>query len=187
MSLNNYESVPEFLYHDKIHATLEDNVLGDAAKFLHVAEQDGYVLVCDDDLIYPPDYVEYMCDKVDEHNCPVSLLGKVYTDRPIKSFRTGYTELHRCLGEVDNDYLCDVIGTGAMAYHTDHIEVDISDFKMRNMADIWMALLAHEQGVRLVAVQHTKGYVKHVTYEDRIWAGTVDDSVQTMILNSFLK
>jgi len=186
VALNNYETIPEFLKHDKIKATLEENLLGDAAKFLRVSDVEGYVLVCDDDLIYPSNYACYMRWRIDEYNCVVSLLGKVYSNRPIKSFRNGYTELYRCLGEVDNDHEVDVCGTGAMAYHTKDINVNVSDFPMRNMADIWMARIAKQQGVKLMAVAHPANYVKHVLYKNRIWVGTRDDAPQTEILNTFL-
>lgn len=187
ISLNNYSNIPDFLVRDKIHAEIHDNSLGDAAKFIHVNKVEGYVVVCDDDLIYPDGYVKYMCDKCDLYEGVVSLLGKTYSTRPIRSFRKGYTGLYRCLGDVYEDVQVDVCGTGAMVYHTGDIKVSVGDFPHRNMADIWMAKLAHDQGVPMYAVEHPKDYVKHVTYQDRIWVNTVDDTVQTEVLNSFLQ
>lgn len=187
VSLNNYTEVPSFLKQKHIIPTLCDNTLGDAAKFLRVNDFGGYIFVCDDDLIYPDNYVDYMISKIEACKGVVSLLGKVYSTRPIKSFRTSYTELYRCLNEVVGDHKVDVCGTGAMAYHSEDIEVSVDDFHMRNMADIWMARLAHEQGVKMFAVEHPADFVEHVTYEDRIWVGTRDDTAQTNVLNSFLR
>ena len=187
VSLNNYEEVPLFLKKKRIISTLCDNSLGAEAKFLRVNDFYGYTLVCDDDLIYPDNYVEYMINKVEAHKGIVSLLGKVYSTRPTKSYRRGYTDIYRCLVRVEGDHEVDVCGTGAMAYHSRDIEINIKDFGMRNMADVWMAKIAHEQGVKMFAVEHDRDFVKHVLYPDRIWVGTVDDTVQTMVLNSFLK
>ena len=187
VSLNNYEEIPSFLTGRCVNPLICDNSLGDAAKFLRTNDYHGYVFVCDDDLIYPDNYVEYMISKIEEHKGIVSLLGKVYSTRPIKSFKKSYTELYRCLDVVDGDHEVDVCGTGAMAYHSRDINVKVSDFEMRNMADIWMAKLAHEQGVKMFAVDHKEDFVEHVLYPDRIWVGTRDDTVQTMVLNSFLK
>jgi hypothetical protein len=187
ISLNNYEHIPDFLVRDKVHAEIHDNSLGDAAKFIHVNKVEGYIVVCDDDLIYPEGYVKYMCSKCDLYGGVVSLLGKVYGNRPILSFRRSYTELYRCLGDVDKDSKVDVCGTGAMVYHTEDIKVSVGDFPYRNMADIWMAKLAHNQSVPMYAVAHAKDYVEHVKYQDRIWVNTIDDTVQTEVLNSFLQ
>ena len=187
VSLNNYEEIPFFLNDNKIISTLCDNSLGDAAKFLRVNDFHGYVFVCDDDIIYPDNYVDYMISKIESCKGVVSLLGKEYSKRPIKSFRKGYTEIHRCLVPVEGDHEVDVCGTGAMAYHSDDIDVNVDDFLSRNMADIWMARLAYEQGVKLFAVEHDRDFIEHITYPNRIWVGTVDDTVQTMVLNTFLK
>ena len=187
VALNGYKDVPGFLLGDKnIISILMDNVLGDAGKFYDIEKRKGYILTCDDDIIYPPEYVSYMVNKVDEYQCIVSLLGRVYGTRPIKSFRKGYTENYRCLGDVSEDVVVDLGGTGAMAFHTDHVKVTMDDFPKKNMADIWMAKLAHEQGVKIMAVKHRPKFVKYKDYPDRIWIHD-DDKYQTEVLNSFLK
>lgn len=186
VSLNNYTKVPQFLKKKHIVPALCDNTLGDAAKFLRVEDVHGYIFVCDDDIIYPGNYVDYMINKIELHGAVVSLLGKVYGERPVRSFRVSYTEIYRCLSDVVGDHVVDVCGTGAMAYHSDDVSVSIDDFPMRNMADIWMSRIAKEHGVKMVAVEHDCDFVQHVKYEDRIWVDTVDDTAQTEILNTFL-
>lgn len=187
VALNGYDELPDRIRGmDGVILELTDNVMGDANKFLGVEMRKGYVLTCDDDLIYPPNYVEYMTNKVDQYKCVVSFLGKEYGDRPVKSFRTGYTGLYRCLDEVKEDRQVDIGGTGAMAFHTDHIKVRFDHFQMRNMADIWMGMVAKSQNVPIMVVAHPKDYVKHVSYKNRIWKQTVDDQAQTDVLNSFL-
>ena len=187
VALNKYTEVPSFLLgNDKIFYKLLDNSLGDAAKFYDIEYKDGYVFTCDDDLIYPPDYVSYMKSKVDEHKGVVSLLGKVYP-RPVTSFRKGYSEIYRCLGTVSGDHAVDIVGTGAMALHTDHIKLKLSDFERPNMADIWLSKIAHEQNVKLMVVSHRAKYVLHRTYDWRIWTKAGFDRYQTELLNEFLK
>lgn len=189
VALNGYEEVPAFLKTDKkiVHA-LMDNTLGDAAKFYDIEERNGYVFTCDDDLVYPSDYVGYMKSKVDEHQCVVSLLGKRYRNRPITSARGGYTALYRCLTAVNGDHEVDTAGTGAMAFHTDHIKVKIDGFERANMADIWMAKQAHEQGVKIIAVGHRARWLKHAFYSRRIWVSSKgQDKYHAEVLNSFLK
>jgi len=189
VALNGYKEVPSFLTNDrKIVCALMDNSLGDAAKFYDVDQRSGYFLTCDDDLIYPEGYVGYMIDGIKQHGGIVSLLGKRYDTRPINSYRSGYTYIARCLVAVKLPSEVHVGGTGVMAFHTDSLKVTIEDFLRPNMADLWIAKLAHEQGVKITALPHPKRYVSHVRYSRRIWIQTRDQNgYQTEMINSFLK
>jgi hypothetical protein len=188
VALNGHDMVPPFLHHDKIVHALMDNSLGDAAKFYDVDQRNGYVLTCDDDLVYPPDYAQYMIDGVKRHGGIVSLLGKRYDNRPICSFRSGYTKLYKALTNVPEDHVVHLGGTGVMAFHTDDFKVTMDMFEKPNMADIWIGKAAAEQGVKITALAHPARYVGHDRYSDRIWITMrKEDGYQTEVLNSFLK
>jgi len=188
VGLNCYDSVPEFLIDNpKITYKLMDNSLGDGAKFHNSAEIDGYVLTCDDDLIYPQGYASYMVDGIKRHGGIVTVLGKVYADRPIGSFGTGYTRLYSCLNRVHRDTPVDVAGTGVMAYHSDAIKIDPYTFPRKNMADVWVAKQAHEEDVKMTVLAHPRQYVIYNKFEWRIWTQDRDDAYQTAIVNNFLK
>ena len=188
VALNGYKEVPPFLENDKkIIRVLMDNSLGDSAKFYDIDQRNGYVLTCDDDIIYPPGYVQYMIDGVKRHGGIVSLMGKRYDNRPISSFRGGYTKLYRALTSVVGDHVVDLGGTGVMAFHTDDFKITMDDFERPNMADIWVARAAVRQGVRITVLSHKSRYIGHKKYHNRIWAKTTSwDTYQTEVLNSFL-
>ena len=189
VALNGYEAVPDFLTKDKkiVYAVM-DNSLGDAAKFYDVDQRNGYFLTCDDDLIYPQGYVGYMIDGVKRHGGIVSLLGKKYDTRPITSSRGGYTFLCRLQTRAVNDMDVHLGGTGVMAFHTDSIKLTMDNFPRRNMADIWVAKAAAEQGVKITSLAHPARYVKQRNYSQRIWVTErKNDAYQTEVLNSFLK
>ena len=188
IALNNYEEVPEYLKgNDKIEYKLMDNTLGDAAKFYGASERSGYILTCDDDLRYCEGYADLMVKGIDTHGGIVSILGKVYNERPIKSFSHGYTSLHSCLNNVKRDMPVDVVGTGVMGYHSDTIKIDPYLFPRRNMADIWVSKLAHELGIPLTVLAHHKYTVKYRMHSWRIWAKDRHDKYATEVVNSFLK
>jgi len=189
VALNGYEEVPSFLTGDsKIVYALMDNSLGDAAKFYDVDQRNGYFLTCDDDLIYPQGYVNYMIAGVKRHGGIVSLLGKRYDNRPVISFRSGYTSLYRLQTRVCADQWVHLGGTGVMAFHTDSIRLSMVDFPKPNMADIWMAKAAADQGVKITSLAHPARYVKQRRYSRRIWVSERhNNGYQTEILNSFLK
>jgi len=188
VALNGHKEVPGFLLgNPKIEYKLMDNSLGDGAKFYNSYLLDGYILTCDDDLAYAPGYASYMVDGLNRHGGIVTILGKQYADRPIESFRRGYTKVFSCLNAVSVDSEVDIAGTGVMAYHTNTIKIIPEDFPRKNMADIWVAKLAKENGVRITSLAHPKGYVIYNMYEWRIWKDDYDDKYETDIVNSFLK
>ena len=187
--LNNYKEVPTFLTNNrKIVYALMDNSLGDAAKFYDADQRNGYVLTCDDDLVYPQGYASYMVNGIKQHGGIVTLLGKRYDKRPINSYRSGYTYISKALTGVKIHTEVHVGGTGVMAFHTDDFKVSTDDFLKPNMADLWVAKLAHEQGVKITSLPHPKRYLHHTRFSQRIWiTSRGENGYQTEVINSFLK
>lgn len=187
VALNNYKELPA-LGHPKIKYIHLDNSLGDGAKFYGVEEFEGYFFSCDDDLIYPPDYVQKMIAAINQYHCIVTLHGKIFGSRPIRSYHHGATEKLRCLGVVENDTFVDVCGSGVSAFHTDDFKLKLSDFEKPNMADIWMSKKAHEQGVKMLCLAHPIGYLGYNHFEDNIYGNNNrNESFQTELVNFFLK
>ena len=188
VGLNNYKAIPKFLGEQE--ASIFDNKTGDAVKFYGAENLEGYVLTCDDDLIYPKDYVAYMTNRLYEYSdhgvCAVTLHGKEY-HRPIRAFNKTL-RTHRCLGIVPEDAYVDVVGTGVLCYHTDLIKVSYNDFKRPNMADLWFSKLAKEQGMYLVCLIHESGFLKYQEPEWTIWEDTMKKNFeeQTALLKTFL-
>jgi len=154
-------------------------------KFYDAENLEGWVLTCDDDLIYPKGYVKYMTSRAEAYKGIVTLHGKIYR-RPIQ-FNPA-DETYRCLEEVERDMRVDVGGTGVMCYHTDMIKVAYNAFKIANMADLWMAKLAKEQGVGIYTLKHPEDYLIYQNPEETIWRVYRDTGfeIQTKVLKSFL-
>jgi len=184
--LNNYDRLPD-ISHRKVKYIHMTNEFGDAAKFYGVEEFDGYFFSCDDDLIYPPDYVQRMIAAINQHHCLVTMHGKIFKQRPIGSYHHG-AEKFRCLGSVDIDTYVDVAGSGCAAFHTDDLKLKLSDFQKPNMADIWLSKIAHEQGVKILCLAHPVGYFGYNHHEDNIYDNNHrNESYQTELINTFLK
>jgi hypothetical protein len=187
--LNGYDSIPKFLDTKGVSITLMDNELGDGGKFLGAIGYEGYYFGCDDDLVYPKGYIDYMIKKIDSYDGVVSLLGKLYERGDITSFRGGYKQVFRALGTVISDIFVDIVGSGACGFHTNKLKINPWLWERKNMSDIWLSKEAHEQGVPLVVVAHKNNYLKYTLGKSdwRIWAADYDDKYQTSVLNSFLR
>ena len=188
--LNNYDTVPLWLSKMRnVNCVLSDNRLGDAGKFLHIDQCNGFYVSVDDDLIYPPNYVPYMMSKYMQHvGSIITLHGKLFK-RPIESSHRGITQSFHCLRPVKGDHIVDTGGTGVMLLNTNDIKISINDFIVPNMADIWLSKLAKEQGVNIVVVEHNHGWLKYLNPVKTIW-GAHDrekDAYQAKVLSSFLE
>lgn len=169
-----------------------DNSRGDAAKFVNVEHASGYFFTCDDDLIYPPDYVQYMISKIEqyERKAVITLHGRNYAPGRIEKYYGGRNrpEAYHCMQRVVGDHQVMVGGTGVMAFHTDTVKVKYEDFKLPNMADLWMAIVCKNQNVPIMVVEHLPNWLQ-VGYdgEDTIWNKHYnDDSVQTEMYNKYM-
>ncbi len=152
--------------------------------------EDFYYFTCDDDLIYPPDYCERLIEWVDffEKKAVVSLHGSVFKEFPVTSYYYG-RRTYPCLGDVPAPQRVIFPGTGCAAFHSSAVELSMRDFKVRNMADIWLGLLLQKQKVPSVVLPHQGDYLTYnpdLPLKNTIWGQEhEDDFVQTALVNQF--
>jgi hypothetical protein len=192
LGLNNYKEIPNFTINEKIEVNLLDNSLGDAAKFYKIEDnKDVYYLTCDDDLIYPKDYVNYLIDKTKKYNVPVGLHGAIIK-KPVKSMYKDRHVLH-FNNTVEVDTIVDYVGTGTMCYDTSKLNIKLSDFKVPNMADIWFGDIMNKNQIKPIVVAHEEGYL---TYNPKMLKQNIttiydefiknkNDNIQTSIVNNW--
>lgn len=129
---------------------------GDQAKFLGCehAPEDTIWIGIDDDLIYPPDYVESIVAGLDRYPCSiVSFHGwKMNAEGEC------YVENYRCLENVADDTQVHVAGTGVCAFHLATIRPVMADFESVN-ADVWLAVRAEERGIDRFVLAHPSYWI----------------------------
>jgi hypothetical protein len=186
--LNNYSKLPDWITSmPNVEAIVSDNSMGDAGKFLFTCKHDNdYFLSIDDDLVYPDSYVQNMVSAVDKYNGVVSYHGRVYP-RPFVNYGHWIAN-YRCLNTVSKDVPVDIVGTGCCAFHTSRLKVNIADFKYRNMADVFISVLAHQQNVPMWVLAHERNYIKYLYPEgETIWHTEKGTTRQTELLGQVLQ
>lgn len=170
--LNNYTHTPTFLHKPRITAFYLDNSRGDGAKFFGLGNVKGYIFTCDDDLIYPEDYTDVMIAKLKEYDNKVILTnhGRIMEDKPVSNsytdrrggIRNPDSKFH-CLLDTPREAFLDIGGTGVMAWHSDYFLPDYDKITLANMADIWVAKFAHEQGCKILHNPHRGEWIRYAS------------------------
>lgn len=167
--LNGYDKVPSFLRRrGVVFARSQDHGdRGDAGKFFWCEEGNGYQLTCDDDLLYPDDYVSKMVEAVEWHDrqAVVGLHG-VKLRSPMHSYYGDRSKWHFAEG-VREPLFVHILGTGCMAYHAHTLVVRKFYFEQPNMADIWMGMAAQRQRVPMAVVPREEGWLQPIPTPNR--------------------
>lgn len=176
--LNNFEEVPWFLNHEKITVvrSQDEGDRGDAGKFFWADKVQGYYFTIDDDIIYPPDYVEKLKEALDKRGkkCAVGVHGEMYPD-VIRHWTKDRIKSYHFYYENQKDTPVHVLGTGCAAFHTEKLQVKPEDFKTPNMADVWFTLICARNLFYRVVVAHQRGWLNilHLPMEETLWGKTV--------------
>lgn len=154
--LNGHDDVPDFLEDARIEVarSQEHGDRSDAGKLFWTNAVEGLYLGCDDDILYPSDYVDQIVAGIERHGrgAVVGMHGAVLP-RPIATYFTS-RRVVSILGCIETDQPVDVIGTGAMGFHTSAIRIRQEHFEAPGMADIWFSVQARLQAVPLVVLAH---------------------------------
>ncbi|MFB4317353.1 FkbM family methyltransferase [Actinomadura sp. 21ATH] len=164
--LNGYDRVPGFLDGVTTVRSQDHGDRGDAGKFFPAGRHTGVHVVCDDDIAYPPDYVDALLDGIRRHG------RRAVVGFHASTFREPFTSYHRSRSishmsrAVPEDVAVHVLGTATAAYHTSTIIVRDRDFPVPNLADVWFALLGQRQRVPFVQLRREAGWLTELPGPD---------------------
>jgi FkbM family methyltransferase len=158
--LNNYDDVPPFIrdspHRDRIVFILDPaSQLRAAAKFNWLESVSGYHLICDDDIIYPPDYARRMVAAIDKYDRKAILgVHGVIFERELNDARDSRRSVFKFPDELGDDTPVHFLGTGTVALHTSVLEgMDLTDFAAYPIAnDEILAVSAKDAGVPMVCI-----------------------------------
>lgn len=144
---------------------------GAGGKFHKLQEEcpEGYHIIADDDLVYPPGYVAYLCARLDFYRkrhgrAIVGIHGWSFpsTPRDITDRRTP----RPCLGTTafEHDAYVNVLGTGTLCCHsadlTGFTQVDFTT--PRNLVDLRFAVWGQQQQIPFIALARPASYLEHL-------------------------
>ncbi len=170
-----------------------DNAKGSNEKLRFINNgSNQYIMLADDDLIYPSDYLNKLIGGCDKYNSHVSLHGVILKRGIINSYYRDRV-VFRALGSVDRDYVVDIASNcGSLFKRSFYNDLDKwYDFcGNESMDDIYVNYFAKKSGIMRVVLAHSEGYLKHKeqfsedNYVFNKYALTGNDKVQTEFINN---
>jgi hypothetical protein len=193
--LDRYESIPERIaaYPNIIPVLPKDigEFLG-AGKFvgLQLIHEPCLYFCFDDDILYPPRYVEHMATALYRYSyraivgMHATILKPPYLsyvrDRFVWHFMSGLTV----------DCMVDELGTGTLAFHSDYFRIDPREWPHHDMCDLLLAIDAVRQGLPRISIRRPSKYLLPIEQDqgDSSWTSAKkDDSRQTAIMRQAIE
>jgi hypothetical protein len=189
--LNNYDYIPDFLLDERIQVEIGGEDLRDNGKVFHMEQApEGYFFTVDDDIEYPSGYCEHLVRAIEKYDrkAIVGVHGVILANPFVRYFsadRTVFSFKHA----LAQDARVNILGTGTVAFHASTLRPKLSNFSTTGMADIWMAILAKESFVPMIAVSRTTSWLAPILLGDD--GATLfeeyceNDNLQTSILKKY--
>jgi hypothetical protein len=155
--LNGFEEAPSFLQDFDCEWVLDPVNRGAEKKFHWTQDWKGLYFSVDDDILYPPNYVERMRNAVFKHNLRaiVGLLGRRFVGRAV-DFRGCEIRLGHRYG-LRRPMWVNMLGTGTTAFHT-RLNVP-SVWPIQNSLDAQLAVWAQKQRVPMLCLERPSGWL----------------------------
>ncbi len=147
-----------------------DNSKGCSHKIQYIGGGQGeYVSLCDDDLLYPPDYFKVLIDKLNSLGGFVSARGRILKPGRVKNYRRERLKSFHALCDVEEDAEVDVAGTGVCLFKRGWFD-DLHEWFGRvehpNMTDIYVSYFVKQHGIKRYVIAHKKGWLLHKEKEE---------------------
>lgn len=124
-------------------------------------KEDVYFFSMDDDILYPPTYIEDMIRWINKYQCIITHHG-----RDLREVKSNYYTDHlgySCLQENNINKYIDVMGTGVSAFDTEILKPSfIFKDPRQRMTDLLLAEYASDNNIKIRLVPHTKNYLKDI-------------------------
>jgi hypothetical protein len=192
--LDGYTAFPKFLENfDRVTVYKAEDVgnLHCSSRFLCLQELNAPAVVAmvDDDIIYPPNYIDRLVGELKEcdGNAIVGVHGRIFVP-PHKSYVRDAVVYHFAK-ELPRSRHVHAVGVGTCAFVASNFPVNPREWGRTDMDDINVAIEAQRRGLPRTAIARADGWMKpHPEPQaDSIWNKMrADDSEQSRLMRTLL-
>lgn len=190
--LNGHKEVPKVPYDNVIFHRSDTND-GDIVKMkiLEMIDKDEefYYFTCDDDIVYPPDYIEHNIKHYEPGSIQSSHANK-YASFPISDYTKSDVSGYYFGAFIPNKDRVHLVGTGvAMMDHTVARQIPYNDFASNNMLDLWVSSWAWTNEIPMYVIPHERWWLHDntkINQTNSIWNSVLRNSdIETQIINHY--
>jgi hypothetical protein len=172
------------IYDNEVNKDLTDN-----GKFygLTLQKKPCYYFSCDDDIIYPPNYIQQTIKAIDKHDCIITYHGRKLKGKGLEYYQ-GH-ESYSCFKTVNQQIELDVCGTGVSAFKTSYFKpIDLINSEYKNMSDVIFSLEAKKQNKKILMLSHSQGWIVEQRTQINIHTEQIKNSqTQTKLCDEIMK
>lgn len=166
ITLNGFHDIPDFLKHRKIVLNLsqEYDDYGSNGRFINSKNWSGFMIIIDDDIIYPENYVENLISAIQKYKykAVVGVHGIIISDTFISYFEKSSRKVYHFKSPLKEDTPVHCLGCGTIAYHTHHVNFDLDDFDKNFMTDLYVAKKCQRLEIPMVAIQREREWLNPI-------------------------
>lgn len=140
---------------------------------------DVLYVCCDDDIVYPPDFVARVMPAARTE------IWGVHGIRIIEPIATYYRSrrTYNYVTELPRMLRVSALGTGAVAFWAEAVGIRLEHAPVPNMLDVWMAIYAKAHGIVMRAVPRAAGWLEILPAPHTIYdRARHDDWLQTLLV-----
>jgi len=171
LCLNEYKDIPtELTKYKKLNPFIPKNDYKDVGKFTFDIEKDDYVLLIDDDIIYPDDYVEVLKNqylKYKHLNAIVGTHGVIYSD--IQDGSQNLRTVFKYTYKLARPRVVNQLGTGTvflMGYQLPSLSYMDGSQKY---VDVRFAKYLFENNISSICIPREKDWLSESETDESIW------------------
>jgi len=139
---------------------------GSASKFMFIRPNEIYC-TCDDDIVYPTDYIKRITTAQKEHGGYVSFHGRKLSGLG-KNYYSGHYYFACTKDSITREI--DVPGTGVGCFNTNEFTPeDVIRPEWRNMDDVAIGYECARQGIKVTLIEHKGSWFKSTPNVSGIW------------------
>jgi hypothetical protein len=134
--------------------------LTDRGKFIGLksTKEPVYYFSCDDDLIYPEDYIKSTIEQIKLFQCIVCYHGRKLRGKNLNYYKEHYG--YPFNKDLSKHQVIDVAGTGVCAFRTDYFNpLSILDSPLQRMSDVVFSLEAAKEKKRIMVLAHKGDWI----------------------------
>lgn len=178
----------------KITVVPNDNSLEDGSRFIGIEHAEpGYTLVFDDDIIYPPDYVQRLVSAILSYgkNVMVAPMGKVMNKRPVDSYYKGVFRNYKTFDWIPHNSVVQIPGACGVMWDNRRVKVKQEHMLIPN-SDICLGKFCKENNVTPIVIAHKADWLTNIWPEAEKGAVNIygkyknNDKVLTDFVNKWI-